>query len=51
MILYWDIEGGAVQKSQHGLLLAEFLEKFGMVNHKVLKQVFPPSGVTLRGGY
>lgn len=51
MIMYWDIEGGAAQKSQAGLLLAEYLEKFGLVNHKVLKQVFPPAGVTLRGGY
>lgn len=51
MILHWDVEGGTAQKSQTGLLLAEFLEKFGMVNHKILKQIFPAPGVTLRGGY
>lgn len=51
LILRWDIEHQAPEKSQSGLLLAEYLEKFGMVNHKVLKQIFPAPGVSLRGGY
>ena len=41
MILHWDLEGQGAEKSQAGLLLADFLEKYGMVNHKILKQVFP----------
>lgn len=44
MILHWDLKDQGAEKSRAGLLLADFLEKYGMVNHRILKQVFPVQG-------